>query len=207
MNEGVICNGISWQQWRIVWRDGRIVSVDGHYRRTLRFRRNRERPRPVRRRRVNRRRDSARSECMPRVTTAASRIAEPARTLREKEGGRRGGAAGRECENERGVGKEEGKGEEESSPFKFARNASIEPLHAANRNAAAHYLKRKSTLRVGGRRVLRLPSTSPHNGSPRARFHQRLLTEPYSCFFPCSLFGLILEDRRSNTKLQYECWY
>lgn len=65
MNGGVICNGISWQQWRIVWRDGRIVSVDGHYRRTLRFRRNRERPRPVRRRRVNRRRDSARSECMP----------------------------------------------------------------------------------------------------------------------------------------------
>lgn len=25
MNGGVICNGISWQQWRIVWRDGRIV--------------------------------------------------------------------------------------------------------------------------------------------------------------------------------------
>lgn len=39
MNEGVICNGISWQQWRIVCRDVRIVAVDGHYRRTLRFRR------------------------------------------------------------------------------------------------------------------------------------------------------------------------
>lgn len=39
MNEGVICNGISWQQWRIVCRDVRIVPVDGHYRRTLRFRR------------------------------------------------------------------------------------------------------------------------------------------------------------------------
>lgn len=38
MNEGVICNGISWQQWRIVCRDVRIVAVDGHYRRTLRFR-------------------------------------------------------------------------------------------------------------------------------------------------------------------------
>lgn len=38
MNEGVICNGISWQQWRIVCRDVRIVPVDGHYRRTLRFR-------------------------------------------------------------------------------------------------------------------------------------------------------------------------
>jgi hypothetical protein len=25
MNGGVICNGISWQQWRIVWRDGRIA--------------------------------------------------------------------------------------------------------------------------------------------------------------------------------------
>lgn len=25
MNGGVICNGISWQQWRIVWQNGRIV--------------------------------------------------------------------------------------------------------------------------------------------------------------------------------------
>lgn len=25
MNGGVICNGISWQQWCIVWQNGRIV--------------------------------------------------------------------------------------------------------------------------------------------------------------------------------------